>query len=165
MGWTGLDDAAWRRRHPLNRIRGWLVVVVLYLIFAGPLQGAILVTGAVADYETFTSVFDDQVADWFEWAQLAVPTSGATLLLILMFLRRRRFPEFYLALRGTAYAVAAAGGAFAAWPVSWIGAVKAGLILLEIALAIHLFIGTRPNVVFKRRVSGDRGVAEPGLAP
>jgi hypothetical protein len=154
MVWAGLSDAEWRQ-HPLNRVRGWLVVIVIFLAIAGPLQGVMLAVGAAADYNTFISVFDDQVADWFEWAQLTVPTLGATVLLILIFGRVRLFPELYLALRGITYLVAIAGGAFAAWPVSWISAVKAGMILLEIGLTIHLFIGARPNVFFKRRVPAD----------
>jgi hypothetical protein len=151
MRWTGLGSEDWRH-HPLNRIRGWLIVVILFLAIEGPLQSALLLAGALADFDTFKSVFDNQVSDWIEWAQLLVPTVGGTVLLVLLFMRVRRFPELYFALRGLAYFVAIATGAFAGWTFGWFRAVQAVLIAVEIALVWYLFTGARPNMVFKHRV-------------
>ncbi len=149
--WSALDPDEWRR-HPLNRIGGWLILVVLWLAIAGPLTGTLLLAGAVAEIETFSSFLDDGVPDWFEWTQILVPTVGGTLLLGLMFLRVRRFAELFLALRGPACLVAIAGGAFAVSSLSWVWAVKAVLIGVEIALVVYLFRGARPNAVFNRRL-------------
>jgi hypothetical protein len=151
MSWMELGADAWRV-HPLNRIRGWLIPIVLLLIIQGPLQGVLLLAGAVADFEAFRSVFDGQVSDWFEWVQLVVPTLGAMVLLILIYMRARRFPEIIAAFRGLAYLIAIAGGAFSGWTVSWFRLVEATLIAGEIGLIIYLFVGARPNVIFKRRI-------------
>lgn len=151
MGWKELAADEWRP-HPLNKLRGWLILIILLLILKGPMQGAMLLAGAVAGFEVFQSLFDDRVPDWFEWAQLAVPTLGATVLLILIFMRVRRFPEIYLAFRGLAYLIAIAGGAFAGWMFTWFRLVETALIAGEIGLVCYLFIGARPNVIFKQRV-------------
>ena len=151
MPWSALASEDWRH-HPLNRIRGWLIVVIVYLAIEGPLQSTLLLAEVLADFDTFKSVFDSQVPDWIEWAQLLVPTVGGTILLVLLFMRVRRFPELYVALRALAYFVAIAAGAFTGWTFGWFRTVQAVLIAIEIAMVWYLFRGSRPNVVFKRRV-------------
>ena len=111
-----------------------------------------LLAGLFADFEKFMSFFDDQVSDWFEWAQLGIPTLGGVVLLIFLHVRARRFPEIYAAFRGLAYLGAVAAGAFSGWTVSWFRLIEAALIAGEIGLILYLFIGTRPNVIFRQWV-------------
>ena len=47
MGWKELAVDEWRL-HPLNKLHGWLILVILLLFIKGPLQGAIVLAGAVA---------------------------------------------------------------------------------------------------------------------
>ena len=151
MGWKELTTDEWRT-HPLNRLGGWLILVILLLTIKGPLQGTMLLAGAYTDFEKFMTFFDDQVSDWFEWAQLGVPTLGGVVLLILIHMRARRFPEIYAAFRGLAYLIAVAAGAYSGWTVSWFRLIEAALIAGEIGLILYLFFGARPNVVFRHRV-------------
>lgn len=153
--WRELTEAEWKA-HLLNRLRGWMILVLVYLVIEGPLTGLTILAGALVDYGTFRSLFDPAVSDWLEWAQILVPTIGATLLLVLAFAKVRRFPELYLVLRGLAYLVAWISGGFPGISLDWLWLMQAALILVELALVWHLFAGARPNVVFKRRArTGD----------
>ena len=74
------------------------------------------------------------------------------MLLILIHMRARRFPEIYAAFRVVAHLIAVTAGASSGWTVSWFRLIEAALIAGEIGLILYLFIGVRPNVIFRHRV-------------
>ena len=150
VSWRELSTDEWRA-HSLNRLRGWLIAVLAILVIEGPLSLVMVGSLAVIDPAAITGLMQENTPDWLEWSQLAVP-AAVTLLLILAFLRHRRFPEAFVVIRLLGYLVAIASGALAAWALWWFALVQITLIAGEIALVWHLFAGARPNVVFRRRV-------------
>jgi hypothetical protein len=150
MSWRELSTDEWRV-HSLNKLRGWLIAVLALLVIEGPLSLVMVGSLAVIDPAAITGLMREDTPDWLEWSQLAVPVA-VTLLLILAFIRYRRFPEAYVMIRFINYLVAIASGALVAWALWWFALVQIILITGEIALVWHLFAGARPNVVFKRRV-------------
>lgn len=149
-GWRQLGIAEWRA-HPLNRIGGWLLLVALLLFLEGPLVGAVTLAEAISDFDALRAAVRMVRPEWYGWLQLVVPLAAPVVLLILLLLRARWFPEVYLGLRLATYALAALSGAFAAWDEWWLALGQASMITGEIALAVYLFVGRRPNIVFRRR--------------
>lgn len=133
------------------KLRGWLIVVLALLVVEGPLTLAMVGSLAFIDPTAVTGLMQEDTPDWLEWSQFAVPVA-ATLLLILAVMRHQRFPEAYIAIRFLSYLIAISSGALAAWGLWWFALNQAILVVGEIALAWHLFVGARPNVVFKRTV-------------
>jgi hypothetical protein len=150
MSWRELSTDEWRA-HSLSKLRGWMIAVLALLVIEGPLSLVMVGSLAVIDPAAMTGLMREDTPDWLEWSQLAMPVA-VTLLLILAFMRYRRFPEAYVVIRLLGYLVAIASGALAAWALWWFALVQITLIVAEIALVWHLFAGARPNVVFKRRV-------------
>jgi hypothetical protein len=150
MSWRELSTDEWRA-NSLNRLRGWLIAVLALLVIEGPLSLVMVGSLAMIDPAAMTGLMQEDTPDWLEWSQLAMPVA-VTLLLLLAFMRYRRFPEAYVVIRLLGYLVAIASGALAAWALWWFALAQITLIAGEIALVWHLLAGARPNVVFKRRV-------------
>jgi len=148
--WRPLGPEEWGT-HPLNRVWGWMAPIALLLMIEGPMEGSLVLSGAIADWETTRAVVALAEPRWLGWVQLAVP-AGEILLLFLLFMRFRWFPEAYLVIRGTAYGIAAATGGLLAWDGGWIAIAQGLIIAAEAALVAYLFLGARANVLFKRRV-------------
>ena len=149
--WRELTREAWRA-HPLNRVWGWMIPIVLLLVLEGPLEGAMILGGAIADLGAVRSIIGTVEPAWFGWLQLVVGPLVPLVLLVMLFARVRRFPEAYAALRGLTYLFGAVSGAFAAWEIWWVALAQASIIAAEIMLVAYLFLGDRPNVLFRRRV-------------
>lgn len=124
------------------------------LIWSGPVMGGLLVAGYLADAELMALSFHSDVPDWLEWLEVFTPTLGGCALLGLMFIKSPAFPLAYAILRTAAYAVGigsyVSAGAF--YGANLFTLVQAGFVTVEAMLMSHLFIGARPNLVFRRRV-------------
>jgi len=149
--WRHLSPDEWAR-HPLNRIWGWLAPIVVLLFIEGPIEGGMILAGALADFEMTRAVVRSVEPEWYGWLQLVVDPAAPLVLLLLMFLKVRPFPEIYLGVRGLSYGLAALAGGFQTWAIWWIALAQGLIIAAELALAVYLFLGDRPNVVFRRRV-------------
>jgi hypothetical protein len=149
-GWRELGPEEWGA-HPLNRVWGWMTPIAILLFIEGPMEGALVLSGVVADWEGTRALVAAAGPAWLGWLQLLVPVAEF-LLLFLLFFRFRWFPEIYAAIRATAYALAFATGGFAAWDVWWVALAQGLIIGAEVMLVVYLFLGDRPNVLFRRRV-------------
>jgi len=151
--WRQLTAEEWGA-HLLNRVWGWMAPIAVLLMIEGPIEGALILSGAIADWETTRALIASAEPEWMGWVQLLVPI-GELMLLFLLFSRFRWFPEAYLAVRGTAYGITAATGGLIVEAAPEIAIAQALIIGAEAMLCIYLFLGARPNVLFKRRVRAE----------
>ncbi|MEM7177589.1 MAG: hypothetical protein AAGE13_15270 [Pseudomonadota bacterium] len=152
-----LTEPQWRA-HPLNRFRGGMIGVLCWacfqLIFA-----LLLLVGLIA--EGTSLLFLDPVPDTYEWLLWGAMILGPFLIVPAMLRRLAVVPWLYAGYIGVTFVLMLGAEGFAlnwfsaqryAEPGGWMGAAIFALaVTIDLIVIAYLFLGARPNVIFRRR--------------
>ncbi|MEM8792646.1 MAG: hypothetical protein AAGE80_13585 [Pseudomonadota bacterium] len=152
-----LSDAEWQT-HPLNRLSGGMLAVLLWtsaqLLFSLLLIVAFLTEGTGV-------VFLDGVPDAYEWCLWVAMIAGPFLIVPSILTKRPSVPwlftgyillTFLLLIGAEAFELNWFSAARYAEPGGWIpSAIFAAAVSVDLIVIRYLFLGRRPNVIFRRR--------------
>lgn len=155
--WLALDGEHWRE-HPLNRLRGGFVWVLIWIGFQSLLAGLILWVVATDASE----LFDPALPSAFNWAQWLFLAAGPPIVFVLILRRGAEGPPIYLAYFCGALL-------FPFWAEQWSpfltsletyrtgeglarAALFAAFTIIDLFALGYLFRSDRANVVLRRRI-------------